>query len=173
MSMSALQTPWRAFPSARRTSATAVIAMSLFAAGALMVLSAGSANSEDTTTSVDATYNEIGKTLGGVPSFIKLFPKAGVAGAWQELKGLEFSDDTILPTKTKALIGIAVAAQIPCEYCVWADTMTAKQSGATDEEIAEAVAVAALSRHWSTFFHGMQIDFDTFKRELGGEVSAK
>ena len=29
------------------------------------------------------------QTLGGVPSFIKAFPKAGVAGAWQELKGLE------------------------------------------------------------------------------------
>ena len=171
--MSALHSLWRAFSSARRPSAPAIVAIAAVVSGAAIMLSAESARSDDTTSAAEATYNEIGETLGGVPSFIKLFPKAGVAGAWQELKALEFSDDTVLPTKTKALIGIAVAAQIPCEYCVWADTMTAKQAGATDEEVAEAVAVAALSRHWSTFFHGMQIDFETFKKELGGEMSAK
>ena len=127
----------------------------------------------DTAMSADATYQDIEKTMGGVPSFIKAFPKAGLPGAWSELKAVEFSDQTALPPKVKALIGIAVAAQIPCQYCVWADTQTARQFGATDEEIAEAVTVAALSRHWSTFFNGMQVDFDTFKKELGGETGAK
>jgi AhpD family alkylhydroperoxidase len=126
----------------------------------------------DAAAAAEATYADIEATLGGVPGFVKLFPKAGIAGAWQELKAIEFSEDTALPPKVKSLISLAVAAQIPCNYCVWADTMAARQAGATDEEIAEAVTMAALTRHWSTFFNGMQLDFDQFKQELGGEMTA-
>jgi AhpD family alkylhydroperoxidase len=168
MSMSQVASLTRIAISARRPLAAAFVGLALV--GGVMSLPA---RSEDAPASAEATYKDIEATLGGVPTFIKTFPKAGVAGAWQELKGLEFGGDTALPVKVKALIGIAVAAQIPCEYCVWADTETARQAGATDEEIAEAVAVAAISRHWSTFFHGMQIDFETFKKELGGEMAAK
>lgn len=117
---------------------------------------------------VQATYDDIQKTFGSVPTFIKQLPKAAVVGAWQETKDLEFSDQTALPPKVKALIGLAVGAQIPCDYCIWSDTMAAKQAGATDEEIGEAVAMAALTRHWSTMFNGLQVDFDTFKKEMGG-----
>jgi len=120
----------------------------------------------------DATVKDIQKTMGGVPSFINQFPKAGLPGAWSELKAIELSDKTALPPKTKALISLAVAAQIPCSYCIWADTQSAKQAGATPEEIQEAVAMAALTRHWSTIFNGMQVDFETFKKDLGGEMSA-
>lgn len=120
----------------------------------------------------DATVQDIQKSMGGVPSFIKQFPKAGLPGAWSELKNIEFGDKTALPPKTKALISLAVAAQIPCTYCIWADTQDAKKLGATQEEIQEAVAMAALTRHWSTIFNGMQVDFEIFKKELGGEMSA-
>lgn len=128
---------------------------------------------DDASKSADATYAEIEKTLGGLPTFIKLFPKAGVAGAWAETRDLELSDKTALPPKTKALISLAVSAQIPCQYCVWLDTKTAKENGASGEEIAEAVAMAGLTRQWSTFFNGMQIDFDQFKKEFGGEMASK
>jgi AhpD family alkylhydroperoxidase len=120
----------------------------------------------------DATIQDIEKSMGGVPSFIKQFPRDGLPGAWSELKAIEFSDKTALPSKTKALISLAVAAQIPCTYCIWADTENAKKLGATPEEIQEAVAMAALTRHWSTVLNGMQVDFETFKKELGGEMSA-
>lgn len=138
-----------------------------------LVGSAVLARADDAAKSADATYAEIQKAMGGVPTFIKLFPKAGIAGAWAETRDLELSDKTALPPKTKALISLAVAAQIPCEYCVWLDTKTAKENGATQEEIAEAVAMAGLTRHWSTFFNGMQIDFDQFKKEFGGEMASK
>jgi AhpD family alkylhydroperoxidase len=120
----------------------------------------------------DATVKDIQKTMGSVPSFISQFPRAGLPGAWAELKAIELSDKTALPPKTKALISLAVAAQIPCSYCIWADTESAKQAGASPEEIQEAVAMAALTRHWSTIFNGMQVDFETFKKDLGGEMSA-
>jgi AhpD family alkylhydroperoxidase len=117
----------------------------------------------------DATYKEIESVFGKVPEFVKKFPKAGIAGAWAEERDLEMSDKTALPPKTKALISLAVAAQIPCEYCIYADTESAKRLGATDEEIAEAVGMAALTRHWSTMFNGLQIDFAQFKKDMGGQ----
>ena len=65
-----------------------------------------------------------------------------------------------------SLVNIAVGAQIPCRYCVHADTLAARQHGASDREIAEAVAQAALTRHWSTMMNGLQIDFEAFKAEF-------
>ena len=117
----------------------------------------------------DAALKDMEATLGGVPGFVKQFPKAGVPGAWAEVKALQFSDQTALPPKVKSLISLAVAAQIPCSYCIWSDTRDARRAGATDEEIQEAVAISALTRHWSTVFNGMQVDFDAFKKEMGGE----
>jgi AhpD family alkylhydroperoxidase len=117
----------------------------------------------------DATYAEIEATLGTVPEFVKLFPRSAVAGAWAETRDLEFSDKTALSPKEKSLISLAVSAQIPCHYCVWSDTKAAREAGASDEEIAEAVAMAALTRHWSTFLNGMAVDFDQYKADLGGD----
>ena len=116
-----------------------------------------------------SSHAEIEATLGTVPTFVKLFPKAAVADAWAEARDLEFSDDTALSPKVKSLISLAVSAQIPCHYCVWSDTRATGEAGATDEEIAEAVAMAALTRHWSTFLNGMAVDFDQYKVDLGGE----
>ncbi len=126
---------------------------------------AGPANAEDDTYA--AAINDVEQTFGSVPTFLQQMPKAGFAGAWQQLKALEFSEDTALPAKTKALIALAVVSQIPCVYCIWADTASARQAGATDEEIGEAVAVAATERYWSTMLNGLQVDFETFKQELG------
>jgi len=114
-----------------------------------------------------AALKDIEGTLGSVPTFFTQMPKAGFAGAWQQLKELEFSEDTALSPKVKALIGLAVVAQIPCAYCIWADARSARAAGATDEEIREAVAVAATERYWSTMLNGLEVDFETFKREFG------
>ncbi|ANT50868.1 carboxymuconolactone decarboxylase family protein [Mesorhizobium amorphae] len=130
-----------------------------------LTLAAAPAQADD----YDAAIKDIQSTMGGVPSFLKQFPNAGLPGAWAEVKAIQLSDKTALPPKVKSLISLAVAAQIPCSYCIWSDTQDAKRAGATDEEIQEAVAMAALTRHWSTVFNGMQVDFDTFKKEMGGE----
>ncbi|RJT34251.1 carboxymuconolactone decarboxylase family protein [Mesorhizobium waimense] len=145
----------------RNASATVLAA----ACALTLALAAAPAQADD----YDAAIKDIQSTMGGVPSFVKQFPKAGLPGAWAEVKALQLSDKTALPPKVKSLISLAVAAQIPCSYCIWSDTQDAKRAGATDEEIQEAVAVAALTRHWSTVFNGMQVDFDTFKKEMGGE----
>ena len=59
-----------------------------------------------------------------------------------------------LDAKTKQLIGLGVAAQIPCAYCVYATTKAAKAAGATDAQIKEAIATAALVRFNSTMLNG-------------------
>src|SRR5436190_23389957 len=121
------------------------------------------ASAEDAT--AQATYRDIEQTLGFVPSFFKLFPEAGIAGAWAEFKSVQLSPNTKLNGKTKELIGLSLAAQIPCHYCIYFHTAAAKANGATDEEIREAVAMAAIVRHWSTVLNGMQVDYAAFKQE--------
>jgi AhpD family alkylhydroperoxidase len=59
-----------------------------------------------------------------------------------------------LDGKTKQLIALGVAAQIPCAYCVFAHTKAAKAAGATDAQIKEAIATAALIRFNSTMLNG-------------------
>lgn len=121
---------------------------------------------------VDATYKDIKQTLGSVPTFLHQVSKTALPGAWAETKALQFSGETALPPKVKALISLAVSAQIPCSYCVWEDTESAKKAGASEDEIEEAVAIAATTRHWSTIFNGMQVDLETFKKDLGGGAQA-
>src|SRR5882672_9688269 len=115
--------------------------------------------------SAQAAYRDIQQTLGSVPGFFKAFPEAGIAGAWAEFKSVQLNPKTRLDGKTKELLGLAVAAQIPCSYCVYFHTAAVKLNGAADEEIREAVAMAAIARHWSTVFNGMQVDLASFKRE--------
>jgi AhpD family alkylhydroperoxidase len=119
-----------------------------------------------------ATYRDIEQTLGSVPTFFRLFPEAGVAGAWNEFKGVQLNPGTRLDGKTKELLGLAVAAQIPCQYCVYFHTAAAKLNGATDDEIREAVAMSAIVRHWSTVLNGMQVDLAGFKRETDTVLQA-
>ena len=140
---------------------------SLIAAGGVFatVLASAPARADD----YDVALKDIQSTMGGVPSFVKQFPKAGLPGAWAEVKAIELSDKTALTPKEKSLISLAVAAQIPRSYCIWSDTEDAKRAGATEEEIQEAVAMAALTRHWSTIFNGMQLDLDQFKKEMSGQ----
>lgn len=116
-------------------------------------------------TSAQGTYKDIEQTLGFVPGFFKLFPEVGIAGAWAEFKTVQLNPNTKLSGKAKELIGLAIASQIPCSYCIYFHTAAAKANGATDEEIREAVAMAAIVRHWSTVLNGMQVDLAAFKQE--------
>ncbi len=100
-----------------------------------------------------------------VPGFFKMFPEEGIAGAWEEMKAIQMNPQSAIPGKYKDLIGLAVAAQIPCKYCVYFHTKVAKVEGASDREIKEAVAMAAIVRHWSTYLNGIQLDDAAFKKD--------
>lgn len=114
-------------------------------------------------TTAAATYKEIEATLGVVPLTYKAIPEDAVAAIWAEDKALGAS--TTLTNKEKNLIALGVAAQIPCQYCVYGHTAAAKAAGATDAEIKAAVAQAAFIRQMSTIINGVQPDFAEFKKE--------
>jgi AhpD family alkylhydroperoxidase len=123
------------------------------------------------TPEADTARTDIQKTFGFVPGFFKLVPDLALPGAWMDFKGLLLSPTTALPPKMKDLVGLAVAAQIPCEYCIYAHTEFAKLDGATDAEISEAVAMGALTRKWSTVLNGIQTDETKFRSEIGQFVT--
>ncbi|MES1206718.1 MAG: carboxymuconolactone decarboxylase family protein [Pseudomonadota bacterium] len=113
-----------------------------------------------------AAKADIQKTLGFVPQFFTKFPDAMLPGAWEEMKTLQMNPHTALPGRTKELIGLGVAAQVPCRYCIYAHTEFAKLNGASEAQVGEAVAMAALTRHWSTFLNGIQTDETKFRGEI-------
>jgi len=100
------------------------------------------------------------------PEFMKqIFPEQGLKAAWEEYQAV-MNPKGALDGKTKELIGLAVAAQIPCEYCIYYHTKAAKADGATDAQIKEAVASAALVRKWSTMLNGSSYDRQKFQQQV-------
>jgi AhpD family alkylhydroperoxidase len=122
-------------------------------------------------TDAPSAYRDMEATLGLVPWFFKQFPEPGIAGAWREFKTIQLNPHSALSGKTKELIGLAVASQIPCRYCIVFHTEVARLNGASDAEIHEAVAMASLTRHWSTFLNGTLADETVFRREVDQIVS--
>ncbi|HTO96159.1 MAG TPA: carboxymuconolactone decarboxylase family protein [Myxococcales bacterium] len=99
-----------------------------------------------------AAFAQAKQAVGLVPAFLRVLPDPLVAPIWEQVGALEMNPNTALPGKTKELIGMAVAAQIPCHYCGYSHTQFARLEGATETELHEAAAVAALTRHWATVF---------------------
>ena len=100
------------------------------------------------------------------PEFMKQkFPEQGLKAAWEEFQAV-MNPKGALDGKTKELIGLAVAAQIPCEYCIYYHTKAAKADGATDAQIKEALASAALVRKWSTMLNGSSYDRQKFRQQV-------
>ena len=110
---------------------------------------------------------EMKAMFGEVPVMFNKLPAHVQVSAWEWFKSSSSPDATI-PPKYGELIGLAVASQIPCDYCVYAHTTMAKMYGATEEEIQEAVMKGAEVRHWSTILNGNQVDFESFKSEWDG-----
>ena len=98
------------------------------------------------------------------------FPEKAIKSAMAELQEIE--GPGALDVKTKALIGRAVAAQIPCDYCVYYHTKVAKAHGASDAQIKEAIASAALTRKWSTVLNGSNYDMQSFRKQVNAMVAA-
>ena len=138
------------------SAASAAMLMGVFAA-------AGAAEVPSTQAAATA---DIQKTLGFVPQFFEAFPAVALPGIWQEMKEFQLNPKTALSGKSKELIGLGVSAQIPCKYCIDAHSEFAKLNGAKDAELGEAVAMAAITRHWSTVLNGAQTDEGKFRGEI-------
>ena len=108
-----------------------------------------------------------------VPNFYKnTYPKHALKSALEANKAL-MGKEAKLDAKTRELIALGVAAQIPCAYCVYVHTKNLMAEGASEAEIREAVAIAAHVRHWSTVLNGMGYDLEAFKAEVDKIHSAE
>ncbi|MEL6140763.1 MAG: arsenosugar biosynthesis-associated peroxidase-like protein, partial [Bacteroidota bacterium] len=65
--------------------------------------------------------------------------------------------DTALTQREKSLIALAVSHAIQCPYCVDAYTTGALESGADEEQMMEAVHVAAAVKAGGTLIYGIQM----------------
>ena len=71
---------------------------------------------------------------------------------WRSFSRQVFADGA-LSTKTKDLIAVAVAHVTQCPYCIRAHTRSALAKGATENEIMEAIWVAAEMRAGAAVAH--------------------
>ncbi len=115
------------------------------------------------------TRNEINKeikqTLGLIPTMFHSVPDNILQLEWEQFKKLQLEEGPI-PAKYRELIGLGIAASTKCKYCTYFHTVVAKLFGATDEEIQNALHFAKNTAGWSTYINGLQLDFETFKKEI-------
>ena len=115
------------------------------------------------------SFAQAGDTApAGMPWFFQGMPDAAQQAAWDLNKAI-YGKDAAIPPKYQQLIALAVAAQIPCQYCIYAHTKGAEKNGATSDEIREAIGVASIVRMWSTNVQGNQIDLEKFKATIDGK----
>ena len=62
-----------------------------------------------------------------------------------------------LTEREKALIALAVSHAVQCPYCIDAYTSTSLEKGADEEQMMEAIHVAAAIRGGATLVHGVQM----------------
>jgi AhpD family alkylhydroperoxidase len=84
--------------------------------------------------------------------------RAGLApdthDAFQAFSKQVFADGA-LPEKTKQLIAVAVAHVTQCPYCIRGHTRLAHRCGASEQEVMEAIWVAAEMRAGGAYAHSV------------------
>ena len=113
----------------------------------------------------EETLEDIEKTLGIVPGFMKALPKEVLIQEWPLFKKYNF-EETEIPAKYRELMGLAVAANIKCPYCQLFHKGAAMMNGATEEELAETAFLASYTARWSAIIHAQHYDYNTFASEF-------
>jgi AhpD family alkylhydroperoxidase len=75
-----------------------------------------------------------------------------ISAAFKAFSQQVFADGA-LPAKTKQLIAVAVAHVTQCPYCICGHTELAVKHGATEQEVMEAIWVAAEMRAGGAYAH--------------------
>ena len=89
--------------------------------------------------------------------------------AFQEFSRQVFADGA-LDKKTKQIIAVAVAHVTQCPYCIRGHTKAALRKGATEQELMEAIWVAAEMRAGGAYAHSV-IALDTASHVHGAPVA--
>jgi AhpD family alkylhydroperoxidase len=73
---------------------------------------------------------------------------------WLALDRITGREEGNIPRKYRELIAVAVALTTQCVYCIEIHTRNAKRAGASKDEVAEAVFLAAALRAGGAAAHG-------------------
>lgn len=95
------------------------------------------------------------------PEDLSKFPTIGEAAPelWKKFSewyGTVFKEGA-LSEREKALIALAVAHAVQCPYCIDAYTRDCLEKGSNEEQMTEAVHVAAAIRGGASLVHGVQM----------------
>jgi AhpD family alkylhydroperoxidase len=97
-----------------------------------------------------------------------------VSAAFKKFSQAVF-DDGALDTKTKQLIAVAVAHVTQCPYCIRGHTEAALKQGASEQQVMEAIWVAAEMRAGGAYAHA-NLALETMNQleagRSGGDVAA-
>ena len=83
----------------------------------LMLLFAGFLSAQSNEAAIKQAKQEIEATFGFYPTIFKIIPDYQVPGMWAYF-GAANTPNGAIPPKYRELINLAVASQIPCEYCI-------------------------------------------------------
>ena len=91
------------------------------------------------------------KKLSKFPRLGELAPEA--FKAFQAFDAAAVAPGAV-PVKYKELIAIGVALTTQCPYCIEIHTRNARKAGATEQELAETILIAAALRAGGAMTHG-------------------
>ncbi len=110
------------------------------------------------------TIEDIKRTLGTVPGFMRALPEDVLVHDWALMRKYQFGESAI-PAKYRELIGLAIAANLKCPYCQAMHLALAKGHGATEEELSEIAFLASFTSRWSAMLHAQNYDLERFLDE--------
>lgn len=113
----------------------------------------------------DEAVADLEDTYGMVPPPLNEISDEDLVAEWPTFTRYTVGE-TEIPEKYRELIGLAVAANLKCPYCVHFHRGAAQLHGATDDEIQEAVTLASFTSRYSAMLHALEYDLDEFKAEV-------
>ena len=110
------------------------------------------------------TLKDVEKSFGIVPGFMKALPRDVLIHDWPMMKKYTLGESKI-PPKYRELMGLAIAANIKCPYCILFHKSAAQLYGATPVEFAEIAFLASYTSRWSSMIHAQHYPYEKFERE--------
>jgi len=119
-------------------------------------------NEEEATGKAKELYDDIKSSFGMVPNFFRA--QAAVDPDWAALNWNRVKQIMLkqgkLDRKTKEIIAMVVSMVSNCQYCHLAHKTMALMSGATEEDLDEAVKVVELFRSFTAIADALQVPCD-------------
>ncbi len=119
-------------------------------------------NEDQATGEAKALYEDIKANFGMVPNFFKAQAAVDPAWAalnWQRVKHIMLSEGG-LERKTREIIAMVVAIMKGCRYCDLAHETMARMSGATDQELEDAMKVVELIQSFTSIADSLEVPCD-------------